>query len=218
MAGGWSPARGANRGTTVSHGGWAPITGKAAVTVDGESLDVADLILLGVLTGEWPAFEDRVALGLELERAHPDDVPAEEVRREATAFRYAHGLISAADFRAWLEAHQMTVAGLSGVLRRRLLRARHVRSEGPAASEDEVIGVLWAEVFCDGVLARRPRCRPAGRSSRFRPRFPARSRWPATRTSGRRSAPPPRSPRRRRARARAPRTSARRRRAREQRS
>jgi hypothetical protein len=138
----------------MSHAGWAPITSRVAITVDGEALDVADLVLLGVLTGEWPAFEDRVALGLELERAHPDDVPAEAVHREATAFRYAHGLISAAEFRGWLEARQMTVGELSGVLRRKLLRARHIRSEGPPASEHEVIEVLAAEAWCDGVLAR----------------------------------------------------------------
>jgi hypothetical protein len=36
-----------------------------------------------------------------LERDHPDAVSKDEVRREATAFRYAHGLISAADFRTW---------------------------------------------------------------------------------------------------------------------
>ena len=84
-------------------GGLAQITRCPAVTVDGQSLDVADLILLGVLTGEWPAFEDRVALGLRLEQTHPDGVDDDQVRAEATAFRYAHGLISAADFRRWLE-------------------------------------------------------------------------------------------------------------------
>lgn len=138
----------------MSHGGWAPVMQRVAVTVNGESLDVADLVLLGVLTGEWPAFEDRVALGLELERVHPDEVPAEAVRREATAFRYAHGLISAADFRNWLEARQMTVGQLSGVLRRRLLCQQYSRSERAPASDEEVIGVLAVEALCDGVLAR----------------------------------------------------------------
>jgi hypothetical protein len=138
----------------MSHRGWAPITRRTAVTVDRESLDVADLVLLGVLTGEWPAFEDRVALGLELERAYPDAVSAEEVHLEATAFRYAHRLISAADFRRWLEARQITVGDVSGVLRRRLLRRDHPRSSGPPAGDREMIRVLSAEAFCDGVLAR----------------------------------------------------------------
>lgn len=137
----------------MSHGGWAPITRKPAVTVDGASLDVADLVLLAVLTGDWAAFEREVALGPQLERDHPDAVADDDVRREATAFRYAHGLISAADFRRWLEARELTVGDLSGVLRRRLLRETGVRAEGPSASDEEVIGVLPAEAFCDGVLA-----------------------------------------------------------------
>jgi len=122
--------------------------------VDGESLDVADLIALGVITGEWPAFERAVALGLALERDHPDAVSGDEVRREATAFRYAHGLISAADFRAWLKARELTVGELSGALRRRLLRRQGLAAAGPPVSEEQVIQVLPAEVFCDGVLAR----------------------------------------------------------------
>lgn len=122
--------------------------------MDGESLDVADLIGLGVITGEWPVFERAVALGLALERDHPDAVSGDEVRREATAFRYAHGLISAADFRTWLEARELTVAELSGALRRRLLRRRGLEPAGAPVSEEEVVRVLPAEAFCDGVLAR----------------------------------------------------------------
>lgn len=141
----------------MSQGGWAPITRRVAVTVDGDSLDVADLVLIGALTGEWSAFEKDVALGLELEREHPDRLTPDDVRREATAFRYAHGLISAADFRAWLEARQMTVVELSAVLGRRLLRRAEwsqTSSHGPPASDEEVMQVLAPEAFCDGVLGR----------------------------------------------------------------
>lgn len=138
----------------MSQAGWKPITGQAAVTVDGESLDAADLILLGVLTGEWPAFERQVGVGLELEAAHPDRVADDEVRRAATAFRYARGLISAAEFRRWLEARELTVGAVSGVLRRRLLRAEHPHSPGPPAADEDVMRVLPAEALCDGVLAR----------------------------------------------------------------
>lgn len=122
--------------------------------MDGDSVDVADLVLFGVLTGEWPAFEQAVALGLALERAHPDAVQADDVRREATAFRYAHNLISAADFRGWLEARELTVSEMSDVLRRRLLRRRQLGADGPPASDEDVIRVLPAEACCDGVLAR----------------------------------------------------------------
>jgi len=138
----------------MSQGGWAPITRRTAVTVDGESLDVADLVALGTLTGEWPAFERAVGLGLALERDHPDAVSADEVRREATAFRYGHGLISAADFRAWLGERELTVTELSGALRRRLLRRLGLEPTGPSVGDEEIVRVLPAEVFCDGVLAR----------------------------------------------------------------
>jgi hypothetical protein len=138
----------------MSQGGWAQITSRAAVTVDGDSLDVGDLVLLGVLTGEWPVFEEAVALGLALDRAHPDAVAPDDVRREATAFRYAHHLISAADFRAWLAVRELTVGEVSDVLRRRLLRRRQLVADGSSASEEDVIRVLPAEAFCEGVLAR----------------------------------------------------------------
>lgn len=137
--------------------GWAQITRWGAVAVDGESMDAVDLVLLGVLTGEWRAFERLVARGLELEAAHAGAVGDEEVRREATAFRYAHGLISAADFRGWLDARGLTVGEVSGVLRRRLLRRQDPagsRSNGPAVTDEEVMRVLPAEALCDGVLAR----------------------------------------------------------------
>jgi hypothetical protein len=143
----------------MGQGGWAHITREVAVTVERASLDGVDLILLGVITGEWPAFERQVALGLELESAHPDAVDADDVRREATAFRYAHDLISAADFRRWLETRELTVRDVSDVLRRRLLRRQGragAQSEGPdpAADGEDVIRVLPAEAFCDGVLTR----------------------------------------------------------------
>lgn len=142
----------------MSQGGWAQITSREAVTVDGDSVDVADLVLIGVLTGEWPAFEQAVALGLALERAHPDVITADEVRGEATAFRYAHRLISAADFRAWLAARELTVRELSDALRRRLLRRRELGADGTVVSDEDIIGVLPAEAYCEGVLARLADC------------------------------------------------------------
>jgi hypothetical protein len=141
----------------MGQGGWADITLEVAVTVEGESLDGADLVLIGVITGEWPDFEREVALGLELENADPDQVDTDDVRREATAFRYAHGLISASDFRQWLEARELTVRELSDVLRRRLLRGKERTGstlDGSPTADSELIRVLPAEAFCDGVLAR----------------------------------------------------------------
>jgi hypothetical protein len=128
------------------------IARRPAVTVDGESLDGADLILIGILAGEWLPFEARVQRGLELESREPDAITGEDVRREATAFRQGRALISAADFRAWLGARGLTVADVSGVLRRRLLRQEHDSSA--IAGDAGINGVLAAEAYCDGVLQR----------------------------------------------------------------
>lgn len=138
----------------MSSGGFAEITRCFAVTVDGDTLDVADVILLGVLNGDWPAFERQVELGLALEHAQPEAATKDEVRHEATAFRYAHRLISAADFRRWLEDRGMSVKDLSGALHRRLLRGRIGATGSVASSNADPSPVLPAEVYCDGILAR----------------------------------------------------------------
>jgi hypothetical protein len=138
----------------LSSGGFAEITRCFALTVDGDTLDVADVILLGVLNGDWPAFERQVEFGLALEHAQPEAATTDEVRREATAFRYAHRLISAADFRRWLEDRGMSVQDLSGALRRRLLRGR-IGTAGYVANDyADPSAVLSAEVYCDGILTR----------------------------------------------------------------
>ncbi len=124
------------------------------MTVDGDTLDVADVILLGMLSGEWAAFERQVELGLALEHGQPEAVTKDEVRREATGFRYAHGLISAADFLRWLEDRGMSVDELSQVLRRRLLRQRHEAPAGAPAAAEEIGSVLAGEAYCDGILGR----------------------------------------------------------------
>ena len=69
-----------------------------AVSLEDHTLDVADLLLLGLLMGSWGEFERGFGRRIELEAEHGDSVDGAEIRAEATAFRYAHGLISAADF------------------------------------------------------------------------------------------------------------------------
>lgn len=138
----------------MSSGGFTEITRCSAVTVDGDTLDVADVILLGVLNRDWPAFERQVELGLALEHAQPEAVTKDEVRREATAFRYAHSLISAADFLRWLDDRGMSVGELSQVLRRRLLRQLYEAPAGAAVAAEEIGSVLAGEAYCDGILGR----------------------------------------------------------------
>jgi hypothetical protein len=127
-----------------------------AVSFANESLDVADLILLGLITGAWPRFEGEVSRGLVLERDGAETVGTTEVSARATQFRYSHRLLSASEFTSWLAARSLTVADLAGVLRRALLRERVLEGagldSGGKARPDELAGVLRAEALCSGIL------------------------------------------------------------------
>jgi hypothetical protein len=140
--------------TAATSTGLAAIGDRSAVEVDGDAVDVADLVLLGTLTGEWLEFDREVSRGLELDRSHAEDVSGEELRREATIFRYERSLISAADLRSWLHEREMTVGELSAVLRRRLLRREHPHSQPPPSGPDGRAAVIRPEAYCDGVLGR----------------------------------------------------------------
>jgi hypothetical protein len=122
-----------------------------AVSFEGERLDVADLVLLGLATGAWPRFEAEVGRGLALERDGAVTISPAELKERATQFRYAHRLLSASEFTSWLAARSLTIADLSGVLGRELLRER-VPAGGGAAGVDELAGVLRAEALCGGIL------------------------------------------------------------------
>ena len=121
------------------------MTDHPALTFGERTLAVADLIEIGRLSGTWPAFVVATQAGLALDR----DVPTEDLRAAATAFRYERGLLAAADFRRWLDEARLTSADLAGVLRRTLLRERH---EWPD-TEPDIEPVLWAELICTGTMA-----------------------------------------------------------------
>ena len=115
------------------------------------TLDLADLVLLGLQLGAWARFEAQARRGVALEALGLPEVPKEEVRAGATRFRYLHWLVAAAEFRAWLAARSVTVPELGSAIARELLRERE-----KARSLDEpvpdVSGVLWVEAVLDGVL------------------------------------------------------------------
>ncbi len=119
-----------------------------ALSFGGRTVEVADLLLIGQLSGTWPAFLDAAGLGVALQkRCTP--VPGAEVRAAATAFRYERGLLSASEFVAWLSGAGLQAGDLAGVLGRAWLRARH-----PDTGErGDVEGVLRAELLCSGTLA-----------------------------------------------------------------
>lgn len=122
------------------------------MSLDEEFLDVADLILLGILRGTWQDFEHDVRVGVALERERAEAVDDDDVRKAATAFRYRHRLVSAADFRAWLDERSLRVTQFSGVMRRSLLRERLGGADASPVRSEEVASALWPEVVCHGVL------------------------------------------------------------------
>src|SRR5947209_1900193 len=126
-----------------------------AVRFEEERLDMADLLLLGLITGVWAEFERDVRRGLALERDGLGDYSTEELKARATAFRYARRLLSASEFTSWLAARSVTVADLSGVLGRMLRRER--MGDGQCKLEVETAAlapVLRAEALCCGIFER----------------------------------------------------------------
>lgn len=131
---------------------WTELLARPAARVEEEQVDVCDLVLLGILTGAWPSFTERVRVGLALAEDAPDAIEAAEVRAAATAFRYAHGLVSAAEFTAWLRERELTLDQLSAALVRRLLSERAVDDPGRRAGDDALAGAVRVEALVGGVL------------------------------------------------------------------
>jgi hypothetical protein len=124
-----------------------------AVRFEDERLDVADLVLLGLITDAWVRFEREVSRGLALQLEAPGAIGARELKARATEFRYQRRLLSASEFGAWLSARSLSVADLSGVLARGLLRER-MDDDGIEAPAGELAGVLRAEALCSGIFKR----------------------------------------------------------------
>ena len=127
----------------------------AAVAFGEEHHDVADLVLVGLFTGDWQALGDAVTRGLDLEAERATDLSSEELDRTLKAFRYERGLIAGAELRAWLSERALSLRDLEGVLRRRELSTRF---EGVSCASSsgvaEVVAVIRAEAICTGTLAR----------------------------------------------------------------
>lgn len=113
--------------------------------------DIADLVLVGVLTGGWPSFEADVADGLALERAHPGAVPDDEVEAAMVDFRRARRLISGDETTTWLSERGLRLADVRAVLRRNALRARPGWPDR-AEPDAQLVPVLWPEAVCARTL------------------------------------------------------------------
>jgi hypothetical protein len=130
------------------------VLGLAALSFGGERHDVADLVLVGLITCEWQALKQLAARGLGLEADRAGHVGPEELERALTAFRYDRRLIAAADLRGWLSERSLQLADLEGVVRRRLLRARFEGAACPPATDASIAMVIRAEAMCSGALTR----------------------------------------------------------------
>jgi len=113
---------------------------------------VCDLVLLGILTGAWTRFTDDVRRGLALAGRPDEAVSSPDVRAAATAFRYARGLVSAAEFTTWLRERALTLTELSDALTRQLHEERAGDDAGDRAGDAELAAVLRVEAFCRGTL------------------------------------------------------------------
>ncbi len=124
-----------------------------AVSFEEERLDIADLVLLGLISNTWARFERDVSRGLALQRSGHHVIDARELNARATEFRYQRRLLSASEFRSWLAARSLSVGELSGVLARTLLRERH-HDEGidVEVNAGELAATLRAEALCGGTF------------------------------------------------------------------
>lgn len=134
----------------VPDAAWMALLQRAAVRVEDERLDVGDLVLLGILTGVWPRFTEDVRRGLALERDAAAPIAAADVRAAATAFRYARGLVSAAEFTTWLRERELTLPQLSAALARQLREQR--TAEGGRADDAALASVLRVDALCRNTL------------------------------------------------------------------
>jgi hypothetical protein len=127
-----------------------------AVSFEEERLDIADLVLLGlIMSNTWAQFERDVSRGLALQRSGCDAIGARELKARATEFRYQRRLLSASEFRSWLAARSLTVAELSSVLARTWLRERtpDEGAEGEVeVSAGELVAALRTEALCSGIF------------------------------------------------------------------
>jgi hypothetical protein len=123
-----------------------------AISFEDVKLDVADLVLVGLITAVWQRLEHDVARGLLLEHAGWGQFGDDELKASATDFRRARGLLSASEFITWLSARSLTVADVAGTLGRAIRRQRVAEQPTGAVEDDELAAVLWAEAICSGTL------------------------------------------------------------------
>lgn len=121
-----------------------------------------DVLLAGILWGDWDALEAEVRAGLaclkRLEEAEDEEdvLPEDEMNSAAEEFRYARDLVAAEEMGAWLERRGLTADDWMEYIRRSLLVKKwadaleEIQQEYPV-DQDEVDEVI----LCDAICSRR---------------------------------------------------------------
>jgi hypothetical protein len=128
--------------------------------VNGAEFGWDEIAAAAQVWGEWRPFVEQTRQSLACLRlaAETGQLPAgAETRETATAFRYAHNLISAEETQTWLSQWGMTVEDWMNCLRGHLLRERWANrlNEIAAAnplSDEEVAEVIRNYAVCDDKL------------------------------------------------------------------
>jgi hypothetical protein len=128
--------------------------------VNGAEFGWDEIAAAAQVWGEWRPFVEQTRQSLACLRlaAETGQLPAgAETRETATAFRYAHNLISAEETQTWLSQWGMTVEDWMNCLRGQLLRERwanrlnEIAAANPLSDED-VAEVIRNYAVCDDKL------------------------------------------------------------------
>jgi len=136
--------------------------GETVFTVGRQLYYWEDVVLAGLIRGEWALFERDLRYGLAcLARARAENVlpSKQELQASAAAFRYERDLISAEEASGWLARWKVRPEDWMDYLRRAVLRSRwcantEMIAERFPQAEAEVDAARHAEAVCSGTLAR----------------------------------------------------------------
>lgn len=141
-----------------------PLVGEPAFTVGGRPFFWEDVLLAGLVRGDWTLLERDLRHGLaSVARARTDGAlpGTEEVRAAAATFRYERNLISAQEANDWLARWKVRPEEWTDYLCRALLRARWPDAATIACpfplADPELDIARHAEAVCSGALERNAR-------------------------------------------------------------
>jgi len=128
------------------------VLSREALRFGEERHDLADIVLVTMLSGTWQRLVARVARSLAVRAVRGERLTGEELRRLLTEFRYRHHLIAAADLESWMSRRSLRLADLEGVLERNWLADRYPDAPISPVASEQVVAVIWAEARLAGIM------------------------------------------------------------------